>query len=335
MKKNIGFTLAEAIVTVGLVGVLVVAAVSAVKKSGDISVFKGYKAAYAMVSEVCFNINDALKGDVSLTQRWNLTTMARDKATGTRSIFMLDGGKDGVLPNMGFCDILEDNLNAVVNNCDRPIVPMNSTVLDDDDFHLVTSSGVRIAIGPVGNMPIKDQSGADQTVMYRLIFVDVNGADQGTNTLANRLMPRTATIRNYADIVPFVVIMDGTVLPVGIAEMDIRFIGARVLYPPYNLNNVANSIETSSNMSYFNAKCAAWGNRTDYMDTASYRFNAYFANTTFVRPTPPFMIGVNYPTLDEPASQTASACPSTAPSVQREFGCTTKLSKCYVLLNVN
>lgn len=313
MKKNKAFTLAETLVTLGLVSVLLVASLSFVKTKTNQEIFKGYKLAHKMLSETCSGIADNLKGNVDLTSKWNLTSEGFVKSTG-KAVFM-----DNPLNKGLFCEILSDYMNIIKSNCENPLIDINATTIADNKFHIILSNSMRIGIGPEVSLPVN--MGGVGSVPFRIVFVDINGKEGEPNKISNSVDSNNKIVE-YADIVPFVVLSDGKVIPIGIQELDVKYISARVLYPPFvadsNGNPVQNTEEISANISYFNAKCKGWGNTTDALDPLSYNYTSALtgAKNTFLK-------GYNPPACNKDTD------------ISKKFGCTIAPSKCYVLLNEN
>lgn len=311
MKKNKAFTLAETLLTLGLISVLLITSLSLVKTKANQQIFKGYKAAYIMLSETSSSINDNLKGNVGLTSKWNLTSDGLVKATG-KSIFMENPTNNGLM-----CEIFSDYMNTIKSNCEFPLISINAETIEDNRFHIILSNSMRIGFGPEIALPINKNGLGD--VPFRVIFVDINGKGGGPNKITNNTDTNN-NIVEYADIIPFVILPDGKVLPIGVQELNAKYVSSRVLYPPFITNSsgnpVQNSKEISANVSFFEAKCKAWGNTTDALDPLSYDYVSALgdAKNTFLK-------GYNKPTCNINTD------------IDKNYGCTLAPSKCYVLLN--
>lgn len=220
------FTLIELMVILFVISVVVMVTLL-VQKPFDKGTALLYNRAFTSLSTAIYNIHEDLTGTDTLM---SLITIV-------------------------FCEKLAKVDTGYMNtssatNCNPNTVPLTAA---DTDFssttlQFVTSNGMKFYLSPVDSITVTGESGPE-TIPYRIVFVDLNG-DTGPNT-----MQWSST--KMADIVAFLVTIDGDVIPVGYPEIDRRYLTAKVHYPDGDTE--AEVDQYSDSMSYFDAKATAWG----------------------------------------------------------------------------
>ncbi len=194
-----------------------------------------------------------------------------------------------------------------------PLTPSGSD-FSDEKVQIFESNGVKLWISAgEGGKPFThtevQTNGISASVNYYVVWADLNGS-LGPNTT------KTGST-NMADIVGFVVTETSEVVPVGLPELDTRYMYAKTVYTPTDSDDEFSNV--SEPMSYYEAKHMAFGSKSSekYYETPaesneimSFNFQEDFPETSPLR--------VTYPSqADTPAMDTTN-------------GCTAENSPCYV-----
>lgn len=107
-----------------------------------------------------------------------------------------------------------------------------------------------------------------------LVWVDLNGNRKPNSALWKETKP--------ADIVPFMIMHNGTVLPLGAPTFDIRYMTARVVYADPDMKPSDENAKYYKSMSYAAAKKSAFGGVTYPKEPIS-RIDPTDSNTEFTK----------------------------------------------------
>lgn len=149
-------------------------------------------------------------------------------------------------------------LNTTVYNCGTNFKTVAITGSDSqfkkENMAFRSSNSMRYFISPMQKVTVQDPLNGNVNVelKYFLVWVDLN-AERGPNTATWNSSKKKAI-----DIVPFIVLTDGTVLPTGFPTTDSRYLTAHVQYSASNAEQFS-----QSPMPYYDAIIAAF-NKKEY-----------------------------------------------------------------------
>lgn len=184
----------------------------------------------------------------------------------------------------GFCGMLTEYLNVVQNNCTEvQDLPKYAETFPEDKIKLVLSNGMHLWIGSNGGAPfVKNQTIAGNTysMKFYMVYVDITG---------NRPPNRVDWVAGgkMADIVAFAVTESSVVIPLGPPEVDTRYLTARAVYLPFDEN--CPECNKSAPVTYAEAKSLAWGESMADSEVHSWHFehgDAISATGPFAVPYP-------------------------------------------------
>ena len=159
------------------------------------------------------------------------------------------------------CKYLEYYINntAGENACSASYVAMNGASFPEDSIQFIASNGMIFYMSKSFKTNYFEK---EQT--HRVIWVDINGERRPGTAVWNEKKP--------ADIVAFDITDTGEVVPLGYPKVDVRYIGAKVVYPNDKISAVT---------SFYRAQTMAFGNNQYEYEPFSYNYdqtNAEFNN---------------------------------------------------------
>lgn len=206
------------------------------------------------------------------------------------------------------CNAFLEFINANENHCEASRNLTNNPSNGDfteDKVQIITSNGVRLYIAAdTDGKPFRHDevqtNGITSAMDYYIVYADLNG-NMGPNQISTG---STA----LADIVAFVVTETADVVPVGNPEIDTRYMFAKAVYSPTDMDDEYSHI--SEPVSYYEAKHLAFGNNIDEREVMSLHFQDDFPNGSPIK--------ITYPDA------------ANTPVVNTTEGCTEVNSVCYV-----
>ena len=252
-RKFKALTMAEMLITMGIIGFISVIALTTIKPYD-----KTYKWLYVKIYH-------------SLEEAVYNAMMTRDSFPATTT---------------AFCNMLGEFINMAENNCDTaPDLSIDASAFPEDSIKFIATNGMRFWIGSDGGKPYLHTrttiDGSPANMKYYVVFVDINGskapnlaqqADIGNLnwSASNRLV----------DIVAFVVTEASVVIPVGPPEIDTRYMQAYAIYPPNDPNMPEGN--RSAPLTYYAAKNEALGTTRSLAEPMTFDFYRDFpANSPF------------------------------------------------------
>ena len=278
-KKKLAMTLAELLLVFAIMGVIASMTIYTARP-GE----KGLKYSYARIFDT---LGTAFYNSMTTLPKY-LTSQAGETVEG------MDGNFPTSSEN--FCKMLLEYINFQANpapqnaakdvgneipanqetndftvaNCSADTIGINQSAADLDSAlrttqpHFIASNGTRFWIGHTLTKntfsTLKTvRSGTENSgnqgklipfeLRYYVVFADLNGTSRPNTT--------AVTDRTAGDIVAFILTENNEVIPLGKAEIDRRYLSARVVY---NVTMDENSTDasTSSSMTYYMAKRKAW-----------------------------------------------------------------------------
>lgn len=255
------FTLGEITMILLIIGVIIVATLMAVKPS-EKGIERLYYRAYTTLNTAAYNVT--LRGFLPQTQAELCQEL----------IFYINTSK----------------INSSDAQCNNNSTPLSATTFNDTNLQFIGSNGMRFYISPLVNYTYTYNS-ESTTVPFRVIFVDLNGS-VGVNRA-------TYSGNNLPDIVGFAMMNDGTVVPMGLPQIDKRFLTARVHYPDDEEHGEEDVY--SNRMSFIDAMNKAWGPGINPAQPFTFKF----AQSADVPAGSPLKVS-SYPPA--PAVDTAKGC---------------------------
>ncbi len=258
-RKMKGITIAEMMITLGIIGIIAMLALITIKPYD-----KTYKWLYVRIYHT---LETAVYNSMMSRNEFPQTTTA-------------------------FCTMLTEYMNVSENYCTTGNdLSINATEFPENDIKLVASNGMRLWIASNGGTYYTHTNtqvdGAPANMKYYVVFADLNGS-KGPNkaqwTDAGNL--GWTSDSKMVDIVAFVVTEASVVIPVGPPEIDTRYMLASAIYPPDDENRPEGT--RSKPMSYYEAKYDAFGSSKSLAEPMSLDFYKDFATNS------PFAI--TYPT---------------------------------------
>ena len=263
MKKS-GFTLAESIVTLTIIAILTACGVH-VMRTYD----KDIKYMYSNIY-------------YSLDRAWyNTSTFWIPQNADERDPFLLNDAATDFAeheanpPARMLCRALIEYINPVDRAGSCHAIAVNASGSDAsltaDNVQFVATNGVRFWISR------RYPNDATQKNFF-IVYADLNGT-----RLPNSMEYRVGTgpHRNKTldpDIFAFAILDTGRVCPLGVPEIDTRYMGARIMFT----GDDGNTHLTVQSVPYILAKANAWGyytnpqdNNADIMDEAPLSYNDY------------------------------------------------------------
>lgn len=209
-----------------------------------------------------------------------------------------------------FCNMLKEYMNSAPDD-DVPgeVVPkceagrdldINATDFPEEDVQILLTNGVKLWIASDGGKPyVLDEviDGTPANMKYYIVYADLNGS-RGPNAAQWDDTGNINWTTDYkmVDIVAFVVTEASVVVPVGPPEIDTRYMQASVIYPADDEN--CPDCNRSVPNSYYWAKHDAWGDSKSIAEPMSLNFAGKFpANSPFA---------ITYPEAN--AVNTAEGC---------------------------
>ena len=250
-RKMKGITIAEMLITLGIIGIIATLALITIKPYD-----KTYKWLYVRIYHT---LETAVYNSM----------MKRDKFPESTT---------------AFCTMLTEYMNVSENNCTTAgDLTINASEFPEKNIKLVASNGMRLWIASNGGTYFihtnTQVDGAPANMKYYVVFVDINGS-KGPNKAqwsdAGNLGWNSDS--KLVDMVAFVVTEASVVIPIGPPEIDTRYMLASAIYPPDDPNRPDGT--RSVPMSYFDAKHDAFGNSTSLAEPMSLDFYKDFATNS-------------------------------------------------------
>ena len=245
MKKKFGFTLAEALIFMAIVGILIVVAFSTFKNFD-----KGIRYIY---SNTYHALDRALFNSTNFSERPD-------------PFELIDSNGTAVSPDEGrrrLCQALLEYINTLESHCETASIDASGNAFNDPQRvpdivpHFVAGNGIRFYISSrlIG-------LGENDPVFY-IIFADINGIKRPNSMNYVRGVDAQNIKTVDPDIFAFAALDIGRVCPLGIPEFDPRYMMTRISYEE-TVQNQAGGQEavrryTRNSKPYYISKAEAWG----------------------------------------------------------------------------
>lgn len=222
LKLKKGFTLAETLIVLLIISILIVATITVMKPNDKVLKYQ-YSNAYTGISEGFYNV---------LLYKYD------------SDLFPDESGPEKL------CQELTDYINTLSENCsDSKDVGLGTDIFEDEKIQFVSTNGMRFYFSNMQTISYK-LNNEDHSLKYYMAYVDINGK-KGPNRLGV-----DSNKRNSApDIFAFALLETGKTVPLGLPEIDDRFMQARLAY----YDNHAEIQYAEPSLPYYLAKNAAWG----------------------------------------------------------------------------
>ena len=213
MEKKTAFTLSELLIVFMLIGIITIASLYTINNRAT-DFFTRYYTAF-----------DALNKAVYNTYTDTYCRVKGVSATGTSDCTTKDQRKAGrAFPGdtATLCNRLKEYLNAAqgIGKCSGDkgniIITANDDAFTDNKIQFALTNGFRFYLSGPKSISIKNN-----TIGYFVAYIDLNGSGK----------PNKFGIENNArpDIVPFVILKTGEVIPIGYPIYDTSYATARIL----------------------------------------------------------------------------------------------------------
>ena len=220
MKKNFGFTLAEMVITVGIIGVLTATAIHTFKPF-DKGIKYLYSNTYYVLDRALYNsVTSYIPKDEKANEPFLEHVPDPDGGAPT-TVNRVDGARR-------LCLALIEYINPVdrAGSCHAPAVTDSG---DDSIFAgtpmFTATNGIRFWI----SRRYPDDDGDVLTKFY-IIYADLNGAKIPNSMVYAEGNGRNIQSTRDPDIFAFAALATGRVCPIGIPEVQSRYLTARIRY---------------------------------------------------------------------------------------------------------
>ena len=212
MNKQRGFTLAEMIISVGIIGILTGAALLTLKPFD-----KNVKYIY---SNTFYSLDKAFYNGMTYWANENNQKSNRDP--------FISGINNG---SQRLCNLLIEYITPVENNDACRANAVTATASDNefikDNVQFTATNGVRFFISSIqqGRIQPPSETAIDGEKFY-IIYADINGVKAPNSVTYEVTNDRTKD----PDIFAFAALESGRICPLGPPEVDIRYMTTRILY---------------------------------------------------------------------------------------------------------
>ncbi len=253
LKKLKGITIAEMMITLGIIGIISTLALITIKPYDK-------------------------------TYKWLYVRIFHTLETAVYNSMMSRDGAGFPSSTTAFCEMLGEYMNIDENNCTTAgDLDINASTFPETNIKLVASNGMRLWIAANGGAPFVHTNttidGSPANMKYYVVFADINGSKAPNRA---QWTDEGNLGWNYnsklVDIVAFVVTEASVVIPVGPPEIDTRYMLATAIYPPDDETKPEGT--RSIPVSYYEAKHLAFGNSKSLTEPMSLDFYRDFATNS-------------------------------------------------------
>ena len=228
MKKKLGLTMIELLITMVIIGIVTV--------FGLKTIIHNDKVVRYAYSNVYHSLDKALYNSFYATALPN-PFLTKDSVSGAE-VTLNDNQRVTRL-----CNMFTEYINVSAKSCNLPpVATINSATLQTP--HFVSMNNVRFYISK--RFPASESSDH----FFFLVFADLNGAKKPNSMTYNP--PKTDP-----DIFAFAALDIARVCPLGPPEIDQRFMQTRIVYNDPNNSEVESFTQVSK--PYYISKAEAWG----------------------------------------------------------------------------
>ncbi len=241
MKKKLGFTLAELILCIGIIGILSTLAISTIKPY-DKAIKYLYSNTFHTLNRVYYNAMSDY-----LPQHLDLDPFGDEDAQ--NNLVHAVGNDFGT---ERLCKLLDHYINTTGAECKAEKAIGSSGAgsdFNDNNVQFTAVNGIKFYISRMYSLTYD----ASTTLKYYLVFADLNG-ERGPNTLEY-------SESRDPDIFTFAVVggdVQPGVLPIGIAEIEPKYLLSRVVHVTTDATKDNVEYDTES-YPYYISKARAWG----------------------------------------------------------------------------
>lgn len=346
MKKLLGFTLAEVLMALAIIGIITALAVTTMKPAEKSALKYQYMNAYMALSRAFYN--GLLQGYDPFTEE---DSPVHSEAEDTGAEILCQGLTTFINTRDNERTADHDYASTCSSTKITPQVAKPEDFMEEVDDELVhredrvqftASNGMIFYISNMLEGTVGTGTEAEDIKFY-LVFVDVNGLNKpnslvytykGGKTIEDYDMTNPDDIKQEAkdriepDIFAFAMLDNSRVMPLGIAEYDTNVLTARFIY----YSEDGDPLYTKRSLPYYQAKGAAWG----YYNTTGTDPNPLDFN-----PDEPFSMNDAVRSLIDPTSDILKDFPDFTTDLEplaiessAPFNCSNEdLESCYVFLD--
>lgn len=258
INKNYGFTLAEIIIAMAIIGIITTLALTTLKPAKSATKYL-YMNAFNSLGVAYYNgftlgYNPFSEKDAEGTQN-AVHSSANDTGAEIlcRALTSYINTKDNVRdPN-------DSNKDFSASCSSTKITSPNADSFTDDKVQFIANNGMKYYISDLIS---------DDDIKFYLVFADTNG-DKKPNSFEYIKKTKddgTEVIEQWPDIYSFAMLETGRIVPLGIPEYDQTVLSARFVY----FDEEGNSLYFKKSLPYYQAKGAAWGFYSDRANQDEY-----------------------------------------------------------------
>lgn len=223
-KNKIGFTLAETLICLAIIGIVAVSTITAAKPMTEKATRIAYTNAYEGLSTAFYN--------------------SMIKITNTDNHPFKGDEENGKV----LCERLTEQIANVVLDCNAKVIDDKGNKFENNQIRFISANGYRFYISK--KMKTKEyRFGDDEKYVteFYLVYVDING-DKKPNRLEY-------DEKSLSDIFAFALLDTGMTVPLGLPEYDMHYMQAKMAYN----NKYSEIVLAEPPLPYYMAKNAAWG----------------------------------------------------------------------------
>ena len=285
---NCGFTLAETLITLGIIGIIAVGTISSYKPNETARKYQ-FAGAYKAVSTAFYN---------GMMNGYNPFTESPTINLPGGFVYAVEGVGGVSRRNRILCMALTNYINhtgvvsgdvdlgtergAVCTLAAMPSANFSGTNLPDQPTFVARGSNMAFWVSDM-----YEDRNDPSAPRFMMVFVDVNGTDRAPNSFVNG-----ANRRNLADRFAFAVFDTGKITPIGLPEHDSAIMTARLGF----YDGDGGELYDGDSMEFFRVKARAWGYYNGNIQNPAAVYDIMDANTLndYVRSK----LAANSPMLD-------------------------------------
>lgn len=253
-KKN-AFTLTEVLICIVIVGFLSAFAIDSLIKAQDRSLRYKYSSLYTNLSEAHYN---------ALITKY-IAPAGSDYDTGDPfDSSLIEGRGADVL-----CRKLVEYIDTFAEDCSASNLVDPAAEDFTDTLKFVAQNGMKFYISDKQTIDPGDDF---DPIYFYLVYVDLNG-DKGPNILDNN-----PNVTEPPDIVGFALVDNGYVTPLGLPEVDTRYMMTRLIYIDNN-----KQVYKEPSQAYYITKNEAWGIYKDVSENLNFDIDVAFSLNDRIR----------------------------------------------------
>jgi prepilin-type N-terminal cleavage/methylation domain-containing protein len=257
---NQGYTIAEILITLVIIGVIATIIITSAKPYNS-AMKKLYSRAYDILSEASYNY--AVDTEANTIDSANNLCVGLSKYINSNAATSPKTGENFKgNPDTGYCNNITTRVTQYTQDF-KNLTP---------DF--IANNGMRFFISEQITTPeITDSDGLTNKIRFYIVFVDLDG-EKG----AGKIIP--ANKNTVTDIASFAVTDSADVLPLGFPVINKTYLTARIEYPE---DKIHQNEKYSKSLTYYDAFHKAWGGLTTFEDLRTFDYNTFINASSAIK----------------------------------------------------